>query len=169
MLHIICRWCVGEHEGPCPSNFNFNTLVCVEEHLVRNHLQLWMPNSILFLTWEYMQDCFHMQLSLSHRRTEQIYSGWSKSGMRKSGRKLHLNYIIFQGWQWCWWHRYVGNFMMVTDLRCWLQNHYVGDFFRYVGDFLNVLNRSPTSWIGHQHLKFVTNTFGLQHPSPTSM
>ena len=23
--------------------------------------------------------------------------------------------------------------------------------------------------IGHQHLKLVTNTFGLQHPSPTSM
>ena len=39
----------------------------------------------------------------------------------------------------------VGDSMMVTDFRyCW-QNHYVGDFFRYVGDFLNVLNRSPTS------------------------
>ena len=73
------------------------------------------------------------------------------------------------GWQWCWWHRYVCDFMMVTDLRCWWQNHYVGDFFRYVGDFLNVLNRSPLSWIGHKHLKLVTNTFGLQHPSPTSM
>ena len=33
--------------------------------------------------------------------------------------------------------------------------------------FLHV--RSPTSWIGHQHLKLVTNTFGLQRPSPTSM
>ena len=72
-------------------------------------------------------------------------------------------------WQWCWWHHYVGDFMMVTDWRCWWQNHYVGDFFRYVGDFLNELNRSPISWIGHQHLKLVTNTFGLQHPSPTSM
>ena len=39
----------------------------------------------------------------------------------------------------------VGDFMMVTDFRCRWQNHYVGDFFRYVGDFLNVLNRSPTS------------------------
>ena len=35
--------------------------------------------------------------------------------------------------------------MIVTDLRCWWQNHYVGDFFRYVGDFLNVLNWSPTT------------------------
>ena len=59
----------------------------------------------------------------------------------------------------CWWI-YDGD---------WFQNHYVGDFFRYVGDFLNVLNRSSTSWIGHQHLKIVTNTFGRQHPSPTSM
>ena len=42
--------------------------------------------------------------------------------------------------------------MMVTDFRCWWQNHYVGDFFRYVGDFLYLL-------IGHQHLKLVTNTF----------
>ena len=39
----------------------------------------------------------------------------------------------------------VGDFMMVTDFRCWWQNHYVGDFFRHVGDFLKVLNRSPTS------------------------
>ena len=53
--------------------------------------------------------------------------------------------------------------------RCWRENHYVGDCFRYVGDFLNVLNQSPRSWIGHRHLKLVTNTFGLQHPSPTSM
>ena len=48
-------------------------------------------------------------------------------------------------WQLCWWHRYVGDFMKVTDFRCWWQNHDVCDFFRYVGDFLNVLNRSPTS------------------------
>ena len=32
----------------------------------------------------------------------------------------------------------VGDFMMVTDLRCWLP-------IRYVGDFFSVLNRSPTS------------------------
>ena len=56
------------------------------------------------------------------------------------------------GWQWCWWHRYVGDFMMATDFRCWWQNHYVGDLFRYVGDFLNVLNRSPTSQTCHQHI-----------------
>ena len=39
----------------------------------------------------------------------------------------------------------VGDFMILTDLRSWWQNHYVGDFFGYVGDFFNVLNRSPTS------------------------
>ena len=32
----------------------------------------------------------------------------------------------------------VGDIMMVTDCRWWWQNHYVGDFFRDVGDFLNV-------------------------------
>ena len=84
--------------------------------------------------------------------------------------KIFFSFSIrFLGWQWCWWHRNVGDFTMVADFRCWWQNHYVGDFFRCVGDFLDVLNRSPSSWIGHQHLKLVTNTFGLQHLSPTSM
>ena len=49
--------------------------------------------------------------------------------------------------------------MMVTLLRCWWQNHYVGDFVRYVGDVFNVQNLSPilallTAYryqIGHQH------------------
>ena len=55
----------------------------------------------------------------------------------------------FKRWQWCWWHCYVGDFMVVTVLRCWWQNHklwfinYVGDFFRCVGDFI--------SNIRHQH------------------
>ena len=44
--------------------------------------------------------------------------------------------------------------MLVIVALCWW-------FFQF--------NRSPTSWIRHQHLKLVTNTFGLQHPSPTSM
>ena len=39
----------------------------------------------------------------------------------------------------------IGDFMMVTDLRSWWQNHYVSDSFRYVGDFSKLLNRSPTS------------------------
>ena len=38
----------------------------------------------------------------------------------------------------------VGDFMMVSDLRCWWHNHYVGDFFRYFG-------------IGQQALKPVTD------------
>ena len=46
----------------------------------------------------------------------------------------------------------VGDFMMVTDFGCWWQNQYVGDFVRYVGDFLYVLNRSPTSKTCHQHI-----------------
>ena len=60
--------------------------------------------------------------------------------------------VLIRGWQWYWWHYYVVDFMMVTDFRCWLPNHYVGDFFRYVGDFLKVLNRSPTSQTCHQHI-----------------
>ena len=62
----------------------------------------------------------------------------------------------------------VGDNGMLVTLWCWLIWD-VGDFFRYLVDFLNVFNRSSTSWIGQQHLKLVTNTFGFQHPSPTSM
>ena len=70
----------------------------------------------------------------------------------ESERSCDTNLKASEGWQWCWWHRYVGDFMMVTDFRCWWQNHYVGDFFRYVGDSSNLLNRSPTSQSCHQHI-----------------
>ena len=53
----------------------------------------------------------------------------------------------FIWWQWCWWHRYVGDFMMVTDLRCWWQNYYVPMF-----KMTNMPNRSPTSHTYHQHI-----------------
>ena len=42
------------------------------------------------------------------------------------------------------------------------QNHYVGDFFVMLVMF-------SMYQIGHQHLKLVTNTCCLPHPSPTSM
>ena len=42
--------------------------------------------------------------------------------------------------------------MTVTDPRYWWQNNYVGYVFRYVGDAFEMY------WIGHQHLKLVTNT-----------
>jgi len=43
--------------------------------------------------------------------------------------------------------------MMVTDLRCWWQSHYVDDFYRYVGIFsyiksvTNILNFSTTHFV----------------------
>ena len=56
----------------------------------------------------------------------------------------------------------VGDIFMLVTLWWWLisdvDDRIIIYVFRYVGDFL-----------GHQHLKLVTNTFGLQHPSPTSM
>ena len=52
----------------------------------------------------------------------------------------------FDGWQWRWWHRYVGDFMMATDFRCWCQNHYVDDFF-------------SLCWWFSQSIKSVTNIF----------
>ena len=54
---------------------------------------------------------------------------------------------------------------LVTSLIRWL----------YDGDCIQMLMADSLSWIfslyliGHQHLKLVTNTFHLQHPSPTLM
>ena len=47
--------------------------------------------------------------------------------------------------------------MMETDFRCWWQNYYVGDFFRHVGDFLNVLNRQTC----HQHIWSLTSVTNI--------
>ena len=107
---------------------------------------------------------------------------WNMSSIVLSKNHRHMIFKPQYGWQWCWWHHYVG------DIRCWWQNHYIGDFFRYVGDFLdvlnliccdrftecpfavkwsltiklitNILNRSPTSQTCHQQIwspTFVTN------------
>ena len=32
-------------------------------------------------------------------------------------------------WQWCWWHRYVGDLKLGTISRCWWLNFDVGDIF----------------------------------------
>ena len=52
---------------------------------------------------------------------------------------------------------------MVTYFRCWWQNYFVGDFFRYVADYLSLLNWSSTSLIGQQHLKLVSNTLTVSN------
>ena len=95
-----------------------------------------------------------------------VFSNWLNERLQAISNVLQRVGKI-RGWQWCWWHRYFGDLILMTDLRCCWENQYVGDFVHYVGDFLNVLHRSSTSWIGHQYLELVTNTFGLQHPSPT--
>ena len=66
----------------------------------------------------------------------------------------------------CWWQVDVGDFMLVTEFRCWWHLFNVGAQrwclkIEDVGDE-NSQNR-------HQHLKVVSNTFRLQHQSRTSM
>ena len=60
------------------------------------------------------------------------------------------------GWQLLWWHRYVSDFMIVIDLRCWWQNHYVGDFFslcwwssQCIKSVTNISNLSPTHLVSN--------------------
>ena len=57
--------------------------------------------------------------------------------------------------------------MLVASLCWWLNG---GDWFQMlVTGSLCWRLCSLWWWFGHQHLKLVTNTFGLQRPSPTSM
>jgi len=48
-------------------------------------------------------------------------------------------------WQWCWWHRYVGDLMMVTILRILkfmmlVTKKYIGDIFCMLVTFQSVAN-----------------------------
>ena len=74
------------------------------------------------------------------------------SDFRSQIRMVRISVLIFLKRYVVRIHRYVGDFMMVTDSRCWWQNHSVGDFFRYVCDFRYTLNQSPTSKTCHQHI-----------------
>ena len=57
------------------------------------------------------------------------------------------------GWQWCWWHRYLGDIIMLMTLWWWL----ISD----VGDFLNVLNCSPTSQTSNQYIWSLTSVTNI--------
>ena len=75
-----------------------------------------------------------IKTSIADRRSmiELNSQNWKKNVEKDKVR------IAWLRWQWFWWERYVGDVMMMTDLRCWWQNHYVGDFFCDVDDFFNV-------------------------------
>ena len=106
--------------------------------------------------FSYFHQKFHFLFNKFHQKASILKSCFFRNFHRKSSfqcnKKFQQKFCSFERWHWCWWHRYVDDFMMVTDFRCWCQNHYVDDLFRYVGDFLNVLNRSRTSQTCHQHI-----------------
>ena len=72
---------------------------------------------------------------------------------------------IIQRWKWCWWHFDVGNLKLITISGCWWLNFNVGDIL--CKNIVDVGDQKDQT--RHQHLKVVTNTSRLQHPSPTSM
>ena len=59
---------------------------------------------------------------------------------------MNLTVTVMSVTSLCWW-LYDGDWfeMLVAEWLCWR-------LFRYVSDFLNVLNRSPTSQTCHQHI-----------------
>ena len=54
---------------------------------------------------------------------------WNPLNGLKTRKVIQYKLYCLIRWQWCWWHRYVGDFIMVTDFRCWWQNHYTATFF----------------------------------------
>ena len=64
-------------------------------------------------------------------------------------------------WQWCWWHCYVGDFMVVTVLRCWRLFSLCWWFFQCIKSVTNILNRSLTSQTCHQHISSPTSVTNI--------
>ena len=52
----------------------------------------------------------------------------------------HVRWSFSQvlSWQWCWWHRYVGDLKLVTIWGCWWLNFDVGDIFWMLVPDINV-------------------------------
>ena len=61
-------------------------------------------------------------------------------------------------WQWCWWHRYIGDLMMVTILRCWWQKSMLVTFFCML-----VTSQSVTNIIICQNVMMVTDMLCWRH------
>jgi len=91
----------------------------------------------------------------------------SQIGDRHLKSVTNINRLQLVGPDDCWIVKYgdsdVGDIDMLVTLWWWLISDVggriivlghtlFGDFFRYVGDFINVLNRSPTSQTCHQHI-----------------
>ena len=94
---------------------------------------------IIFGCWWqnfYLCDIYWMMVPNAklNRWSESWLFKWPEASPISLTCRWQLLINTFCRWQWCWWHRYVG------------------DFFRYVGDFLYVLNRSPTSQTCHQQI-----------------
>ena len=67
----------------------------------------------------------------------------------------------------CKWQVDVGDFMLVIIFGCWWHNFDMADIFWMLVPDANVGDKNHQNC--HQHIKVVANTFGLQHPSSTSM
>ena len=61
---------------------------------------------------------------------------WRKIIFVDEFKSVQRRFESFSGLQWCWWQWSVGDFEMVTVLRCWWQNNNIGYFFSDVGAFL---------------------------------
>ena len=71
------------------------------------------------------------------------------------------------GWQWCWWLKVADDlWILMTKFRCWW--HFLNVESTLLMPDANVKRYWGPKWL-KLHLKVVTNTFCLQHPSPTLM
>ena len=98
----------------------------------------------------------------------------TKSDQLDWSRLYRINVPFYgksEGWQWCWWHRYVGDIVMLMTLWWWLISDVGGRiimlatffvmsvtffvmsvFSQRIKSVTNILNRSLTSKTCHQHI-----------------
>ena len=78
----------------------------------------------------------------SNRKFTYYYCSFSFNFQGDRIGKITVILMIFQ-WQLCWWHRYVGDYMMVTDLRFWWRCFRYVDVFQWIKSVTIISNLSP--------------------------
>ena len=71
-------------------------------------------------------------------------------------RLIECQISLWKWWQWCRWHRYVDDFMMVTDLTCWWQNQWQRIKKQMNGDVTIVTSPTRIKLVSKDMLKYIS-------------
>ena len=118
-------------------------------NFIGSSIQVGNPGRLLFLVEFEIKNCFEFTVSvIVHLTQESGQSFKDKISLFSIDLDAKTKCSLYKGYS------YVDDFMILTILRCWWQNHYVGDVFSVTFSVTNITNGSQTqtvSEIRHQH------------------